>query len=115
MQYPKPEDFSGKNAGVESAPEAFGPEEIRNRFGYHKPNESNQALHVQMRLKFMSFANFLDQVLPAGRAKNEAMTQLENTSMWTHKAIAEMAPVFDETIQRVGDMNLNPAGEDRFA
>ena len=52
--------------------------------------------HRDTRLKFRRFAEYLDEVLPEGRAKSVAFTELENASMWAHKAIAETAPVVRE-------------------
>lgn len=80
--------------------ENIGKEEIEHRFGFHKATiEGDNATlpkHRDVRLKFREFAEFLDEVLPAGRAKSVAFTELENASMWTHKAIAETAPVVSE-------------------
>lgn len=78
----------------------IGMEEIQHRFGFHKgtiegPN-ATAPKHHGLRLQFMEFASFLDEVLPEGRAKSVAFTELENASMWAHKAIAETAPVVNE-------------------
>ncbi len=78
----------------------IGKEEIEHRFGFHKATiEGENATlpkHRDTRLKFREFAEFLDEVLPEGRAKSVAFTELENASMWAHKAIAETAPVVRE-------------------
>lgn len=78
----------------------LGPEEIEHRFGFHKATiEGENATlpkHRDTRLKFREFAEWLDDVLPDGRAKAVAFTELENASMWAHKAIAETAPVVRE-------------------
>ena len=78
----------------------MSPEEIEHRFGFHKATiEGENATlpkHRDIRLKFREFASFLDEVLPDGRAKSVAFTELENASMWAHKAIAETAPVVNE-------------------
>ena len=77
-----------------------GPEEIEHRFGFHKATiEGDNATlpkHRDLRLEFRKFAEMLDEVLPQGRAKSVAFTELENASMWSHKAIAETAPVIRE-------------------
>lgn len=75
-------------------------EEIQNRFGFHKatiegPN-ATVPQHSYLRVAFMEFADMLDRVLPRGRAKQVAFTELENASMWAHKAIAEQAPLSGE-------------------
>lgn len=76
------------------------PEEIEHRFGFHKATVegANATLpkHRELRLAFREFAEMLEDVLPDGRAKSVAFTELENASMWSHKAIAELAPVISE-------------------
>lgn len=78
----------------------IGKEEIEHRFGFHKATiegpEATLPKHRDVRLMFREFAEFLDEVLPEGRAKSVAFTELENASMWSHKAIAEKAPVIQE-------------------
>lgn len=78
----------------------LGEQEIEHRFGFHKATiEGDNATlpkHRDVRLGFRQFAEFLDEVLPDGRAKAVAFTELENASMWAHKAIAEGAPVVAE-------------------
>lgn len=79
----------------------IGKEEIEHRFGFHKATiEGENATlpkHRDTRLKFREFAEFLDEVLPDGRAKSVAFTELENASMWSHKAIAGLAPAIEES------------------
>lgn len=78
----------------------FGEAEIEHRFGFHKATvegpEATLPKHRDVRLAFREFGAFLDEVLPSGRAKSVAFTELENASMWSHKAIAETAPVVSE-------------------
>lgn len=78
----------------------IGKEEIEHRFGFHKATVEGEnatlPIHRDTRLKFREFAEFLDEVLPDGRAKAVAFTELENASMWSHKAIAETATVIRE-------------------
>jgi len=76
---------------------SIGAEEIEHRFGFHKgtiegPN-ATAPRHADLRLKFREFAEMLDSVLPTGRAKHVAFTELENASMWSHKSISESAPL----------------------
>lgn len=79
----------------------LGAAEIEHRFGFHKATiEGDNATlpkHRDTRLLFREFAERLDEMLPPGRAKSVAFTDLENASMWAHKAIAETAPVVTET------------------
>ena len=78
----------------------FDRDDIEHRFGFHKATiEGENATlpkHRDTRLKFREFAEFLAETLPNGRAKAVAFTELENASMWAHKAIAETAPVVRE-------------------
>jgi hypothetical protein len=78
----------------------LGPIEIEHRFGFHKATlEGENATlpkHRDTRLLFREFAEQLDEILPAGRAKAVALTELENASMWAHKSIAELAPSIEE-------------------
>lgn len=80
--------------------DTFGLPEIENRFGFHKATiEGENATlpkHTEIRIEFREMAAFLDKVLPPGRAKNVAFTELENASMWAHKAVAEEAPLIQE-------------------
>jgi len=71
--------------------------EIAGRFGYHRGTEITMPLHIHVRELFKQTARELDALLPDGRAKRVAFTELENASMWANKAIAEMAPVVDES------------------
>ena len=74
-------------------------EEIRNRLGFHKGTTEGPTAtvprHAYLRVQFMEFMAMLDRVLPSGRAKSLVFTHLEDTSMWAHKAVAELAPVED--------------------
>jgi hypothetical protein len=78
----------------------IGPEEIEHRFGFHKATvEGENATlpkHRDVRILFREFAEKLDGILPDGRAKSVMFTNLEDASMWSHKAIAERAPVVRE-------------------
>lgn len=78
----------------------IGSGEIENRFGFHKANiEGENATvpkHRDLRIAFVEFAEMLDMVLPDGRNKSLAFTELEAASMWSHKAIAEDAPLVRE-------------------
>lgn len=78
----------------------LGREEIDNRFGFHKATiEGDNATlprHALLRKLFKEFGNRLDEVLEDGRAKSVAFMHLEDASMWSHKAIAEDAPLIEE-------------------
>lgn len=79
---------------------SVGHDEIEQRFGFHKAtiegDEATAPAHVTLRIEFRRFAEELDAFLPNGRAKSLAFTELENASMWAHKAIATQAPLVEE-------------------
>lgn len=76
---------------------SVGLEEIMNRFGFHKGTTEGPTptvpRHAYLRVAFAEFADMLDRVLPPGRAKAIAFTELETTAMWAHKSIAELSPL----------------------
>lgn len=78
----------------------LGKDEIEHRFGFHKATiEGDNATlpkHRDVRLLFREFGEKLDAILPDGRAKKIFEKTLEDASMWSHKAIAEMSPLVTE-------------------
>lgn len=78
----------------------IGPTEIEHRFGFHKATiEGDNATlpkHRDTRLTFRAFAEQLDALLPDSREKSLAFTALQEASMWTHCAIAMVAPAIEE-------------------
>lgn len=82
-------DLDRKNRSVST-------DEIEGRFGFHKatlegPN-ATAPRHAYLRNEFKEFAEMLNRVLPPGRYKDRVLDTLEETSMWSHKSIAETAP-----------------------
>jgi len=75
---------------------SVGVNALRERFGYHKATETTAPMHQAVRGLMLDVATVLDRMLPNGRAKFQAIVQLEESCMWANKAIAEMAPVVDE-------------------
>lgn len=75
-------------------------DDIEHRFGFHKATvegiEATLPVHKELRLAFRKFAEEVNELLPEGRAKSVAMTELETASMWAHKAVAEQAPLISE-------------------
>ena len=71
------------------------PEEINNRFGGHRATiegeNATKPVHDNLRYLFREFAAELNDILPEGRYKSLAMTELENAAMWSHKSVAEQA------------------------
>lgn len=79
----------------------MSPDDIERRFGFHKATieGANATLpkHRDLRILFREFAEKVDAILPDGRAKSVAFTELESASMWSHKAVAELAPAIEES------------------
>lgn len=75
----------------------LSPESIESRFGFHKATiegpEATSPKHAELRAAYKEFAKYLNDVLPPGRYKILAFNDLEAASMWSHKAVAETAPI----------------------
>lgn len=101
--------------------DTFGLPEIENRFGFHKATiEGENATlpkHTEIRIKFRELGAFLDKVLPPGRTKSVAFTELETASMWAHKAVAEKAPLVPETFGEavLGEVGSSYSGGEPIA
>lgn len=79
---------------------SIGREEIEHRFGFHKATvegaNATVPVHRDIRRLFVELGVQLDALLPPGRGKATAFTQLQDASMWMHWAVAEQAPVVNE-------------------
>jgi hypothetical protein len=77
------------------------PISIQSRFGFHKATiegpDASKTKHAQLRSSFMSFASYLNENIPAGREASLVFTALEEASMWSHKALAALDPLEDES------------------
>jgi hypothetical protein len=75
----------------------IGTDELMHRFGYHKPTihgaQDTVEAHRRLRLRFIELADWLDVLLPPGRPKSVAFTELETAAMWCHKALAQQDPI----------------------
>ena len=91
----EPRDIQTTELGYESYA-TFTNEELEKRFGYHAGTDNTRAIHIAIRKEFLSMAKFMDEVLPNGRAKQVAFTELETAAMWSLKAVAELNPVVHE-------------------
>lgn len=81
---------------IKNANRTMADVEILSRFGFHKPSNVTMPRTKLTRLRFVEMATFLDSILPQGRAKSLALTELENAEMWAIKAISEMDSVENE-------------------
>lgn len=71
-------------------------EEIDKRFGAAEPTVETLPLHEYIRNNYKIFVSALDTILPEGRAKSLALTELESSAMWANKAVAQLGnPIQD--------------------
>lgn len=65
------------------------PDNINNRFSYHKPDTAEkQELHELIRSKCKELGHLLNDSLPACRESSLAITNLEQTMFWANAAVA---------------------------
>ncbi|ALY09281.1 hypothetical protein FDG92_gp09 [Arthrobacter phage Jasmine] len=62
--------------------------DIKNRFGYHKPDEAKVKEHALIRAQMENIAQYWASNLPAGREQATALTKLEEAMFWANAAIA---------------------------
>jgi hypothetical protein len=69
------------------------PKDIRHRFNYHPPStEQRQSDHEDVRQSCEALAHELNTILPEGREKSLAITNLEQVMFWANAAIARHRP-----------------------
>lgn len=93
-------NFVPNHPNPKETPMALTPEEINNRFGFHKaaiegPN-ATKVVHTVLRAEYKTLATKLNDVLSDSREARLAMEALEVASMWSHKAIAKTAYLADK-------------------
>lgn len=69
-------------------------DEITNRFRFHRATESKAGKHTIIRQKCFELACELNEILPDGREKSIAFTELENVMFWSNASLARYK--FDE-------------------
>lgn len=73
-----------------------GVDDVEKRFGLHAQGDQTDRLHQELRFLFKQMGDTLDTLLPTGRAKSVAMTELQATSLWSHQAVEEQLPLIQE-------------------
>jgi hypothetical protein len=61
---------------------------IENDFRYHAPKPGQPEIYTALREKAREFAHFINQVVPNGREKSEALTNLETCVYFANGGIA---------------------------
>jgi len=64
------------------------PQEIENRFKYHRPYSDKAQRHDAIRKTMEMAAMHVNRACQDGREKNLAITKLEEAMMWANAAIA---------------------------
>ena len=80
--------ISEKNIPGDKSREA----DIKNRFNYHKPDEQAMATHQAVRDVIREAAVDIDVLVPEGREKSLALTNLEQAMFWANAGIARQNP-----------------------
>ena len=63
-------------------------ENLKNRFTYHAPKETQPQKYENIRENALAFAELLNEMCPDSREKSLAITALEEAVMWANAAIA---------------------------
>lgn len=79
----------------------FGKDAIRNRFGQHESNGVTVLKHNRVRESFIMLAEFLDELIPDGDAKDLAFVRLQEASMWSNFAVAENRPLVPKPVRPI--------------
>lgn len=72
---------------------ALSDQEINSRYLSHQGDDQTNAQARVIRAKFIDMAKFIDDVLPDGRLKALAHTNLETAAMFAIKTLYEGSPV----------------------
>lgn len=70
-------------------------DDLTNRFRFHRADESKAAKHTIIRQKCFELACELNNLIPDGREKSLAITNLEDVMFWANAALARYR--FDES------------------
>ena len=63
-------------------------ERIENAFTYHAPKDGQPEKYQAIREKAKELAYLIDELVPDGREKSLAKTNLEQATMWANAGIA---------------------------
>lgn len=64
------------------------PDDIANRFDYHRPDATRVAQHEQVRAAARVLADAINELVPEGREKSTAVTKVEEAMFWANAGIA---------------------------
>lgn len=68
---------------------ALGNHDLKNRFSYHSPpNQERADKHEEIRGILLSAAQDIDELVPDGREKSSAISNLELAMFWANAGLA---------------------------
>ncbi len=70
-------------------------QDLINRFRFHPPDGNTGPTHERIRALCLESALVLNDLLPEGREKGEAVTSLEQVMFWSNAAVARAPRVSD--------------------
>lgn len=73
-----------KNFAINAATD----QDINNRFDYHAPDADRKERHEALRDNLRKMAQFVCELVPAGRERSLAITKLEEAMFWGNAGIA---------------------------
>jgi len=75
------------NVAFYNRKELFNPT-IENNFSYHSPKEKQPEMYQQIREKAKELAYMIERLVPNGREKSLALTNLEQSVFWANAGIS---------------------------
>lgn len=63
---------------------------IENNFKYHAPKDGQPEKYEALRAKAKELAYLIEELVPSGREKSLAMTNLEQSVFWANAGIARV-------------------------
>ena len=63
-------------------------DDINNRFMYHPPSDTRAAKHVMIREHGKALVELINEEVPDGREKENAIMRIEEAVMWANAGLA---------------------------
>ena len=71
-------------------------QQIENAFRYHRPPAEAQEQMKELRQQFLELAKEINVLVPEGREKSLALTNLEQAQFWSNAGITRQHPVTND-------------------
>jgi len=76
---------------------ALGLQEVVRRLGFHPATERTIPIFEENRHRAIEYALYLDETLPEGIEKDNAMRALQECAMWSNAAVACNSPLIGDS------------------